>query len=473
MIIIPTEKRFDWNRKPWVLVGLVMLNVLVFFWYQSGDQSKLEQAMEAYAPLLPLEWPLYQTYLEQSGDLDTLEQAREAHALEPEFSAQFMLLDPDFFQHLSTAMFKAQSYEAATQWLREREQVNQQVAKLSWIRWGLIPSELKVTRLISHQFLHGDTMHLLGNLFFLLICGFAVEAAIGHWRFLAFYLISGIAGGLMHALFEADSSIPLVGASGAISGVMAMYLGVFMLRRIEFFYWLFVFVGYFRAPALIILPLYIGKEIFSYLSDPDAGVAFMAHAGGFIVGAGLSLLNNKFSPQTLNNDYIETPDSDPQEDVELIKILKHIEAYQFDQALRAVNAALKTRPDNFRLHLTRYNLCKIAGGQLADKAAGGLLAAAPENSADIHAQVQIIRRTPDAIGHVKSDALIALVARLCDEGETQTAEQAYRAAEKQISDTKQLMRLAVKLAQSFADLGQIPKSKEYQQRAHALQEASS
>ncbi|AFU99459.1 rhomboid family intramembrane serine protease [Simiduia agarivorans] len=473
MIIIPTEKRFDWSRKPWVLVSLVLLNVLVFFWYQSGDQDKLEQAMETYAPLLPLEWPLYQTYLEQSGDLETLEQAREAHALEPEFSAQFMLLDPDFFQHLSTAMFKAQSYDTATQWLRDREQVNQQVAKLSWIRWGLIPSELKVTRLISHQFLHGDTMHLLGNLFFLLICGFAVEAAIGHWRFLAFYLISGIAGGLMHAMFEADSSIPLVGASGAISGVMAMYLGVFMLRKIEFFYWLFVFVGYFRAPALIILPLYIGKEIFSYLSDPDAGVAFMAHAGGFIVGAGLSLLNNKFSPQTLNNDYIETPDSDPQEDADLIKVLKHIEAYQFEQALRAVNTALKTRPDNFRLHQIRYNLCKIAGGQLMEKAAAGLLGAAPETSADIHTQVQLIRRTPDAVGFVGRDALIALVARLCDEGETQAAEQAYRAAEKRISDSKQLMRLAVKLAQSFAELGQIPKSKEYQQRAHALQEATS
>ena len=65
-----------------------------------------------------------------------------------------------------------------------------------------------------------------------------------------------------------------------------MYLALFRMRRIEFFYWLFVFVGYVRLPALVVLPLYIAKELYFYFADPASNVAFLAHAGGFVVGAG-------------------------------------------------------------------------------------------------------------------------------------------------------------------------------------------
>ena len=470
MIIIPTEKRFDWRRRPWVLIGLVMMNVLVFFWYQSGDQPKLEQAMESYMPLYELEWPLYERYLEQQGDAEALEDMQQMHKMSPEFSAPQLMLDQDFYRYLHVEVFAQKSYEVASRWSEQRDQVNQQVGRLSFMRWGLIPAEWSVATLFTHQFLHGDTMHLLGNLFFLVLCGFAVEAAIGHWRFLAFYLLSGLAGGLGHMLFEAGSTAPLVGASGAISGVMAMYLGVFMLRKIEFFYWVFIFVGYFRAPALAILPLYIGKEVISYMQDPDAGIAFMAHAGGFILGALLMLANHKFSPAAVDTDYVEETTDEAPENTALGDVFRHIESYQFERALKSANAGLKAQPENFALHLARYNLCKIAGGELLERAAASLLSCPSPNSATAHQQVTVIRKHPEAIRFMQANGMIALLGRLCSEGETQVAEKTYRAASARIADKQQLMLMAKKMAQGFAELGQLPKSKEYQAIAIDLQE---
>ena len=126
-------------------------------------------------------------------------------------------------------------------------------------------------------------------MFFLVICGFAVEAAIGHLRFLLFYLFSGVVAGVSHAAMDLDSSSVLIGASGSVSAVMAMYLGVFRFKKIEFFYWFFIFVGYFRAPALLILPFYIGKELVQFYTEAGSNVAFMAHAGGFVAGLVLAL----------------------------------------------------------------------------------------------------------------------------------------------------------------------------------------
>src|SRR5690606_22718779 len=228
---------------------------------------------------------------------------------------------------------------------------------------GLIPAEMEPLSFISYQFLHGDIMHLLGNMFFLVVCGFAVEAAIGHLRFLLFYLITGIAGGLLHALLNPESSTTLVGASGAVSGVMAMYLGVFRLRKIEFFYWFFIFVGYFRAPALLILPVYVGKELVDYFSDGDSNVAFMAHVGGFVAGAALIAATLLLRPRLVDTEYVEQDqERDPFQEG-LARVYGYIENFQFQPALKAVQLMIEEYGPRFELALLRCNLLKIERGE--------------------------------------------------------------------------------------------------------------
>lgn len=137
---------------------------------------------------------------------------------------------------------------------------------------------------LTAMFLHGGFMHLGGNLLYLWIFGNNVEDAMGIVRFTIFYVVCGVGAALMHALVTPDSVIPMVGASGAISGVLGAYLLLFPWARV--FVW-FGFVFLFWVPAAVVLGLWFGLQALALLGDPAglvSGVAWGAHLGGFIVG---------------------------------------------------------------------------------------------------------------------------------------------------------------------------------------------
>ena len=236
MVIIPTEKRFDWKHAPIILFSIVVLNVLIYFGYQHNDDKKVYSALSRYSELglLEYEWPAYREFLESKNEDERLAEVQDLYNNSENPDAYFNLIyeivtDTDFFQFLLDANY-------LTSWSSARREISQQIESVSSISYGLIPKQMDTFSFISYQFLHGSAMHLIGNLFFLIVCGFAVEAAIGHLKFLLFYLISGVVGGLLFCFVDPNSNIPLVGASGSISGIMAMYLGVFRFKKIEFFY---------------------------------------------------------------------------------------------------------------------------------------------------------------------------------------------------------------------------------------------
>ncbi len=367
MIVVPTEKQLDWRHAPLVLFSIVLLNVFIFFTYQSGDNEKLLSAVESYLEhdFLREEWPHFEAYLQEQEDTTTQENAAEVYDTDDQYTlAMLILQDEGFYQHLNSIAENEFEEEFYATWANERPKIRDKVRSLSWIAHGIVPGDFKISSLLTHQFLHGGVMHLLGNMFFLVICGFAVEAAVGHWRFLAFYLLSGVAAGLFQAISDWSSTTPLVGASGSISGVMAMYLAVFRLRKIEFFYWIFFFVGYFRAPALVILPFYIGKEVFSYYTDPESNVAFLAHAGGFVAGSVLIAISLLLDKKTINEDYIENEQKFTDENQEsLAEIYQAIEKYRFSDAYTLLNKAIKIHGETFELAMIRYNLLKINRGK--------------------------------------------------------------------------------------------------------------
>lgn len=144
---------------------------------------------------------------------------------------------------------------------------------------------------LTSMFMHGGWMHLIGNMLFLWIFGDNMEDAFGHVAFLAFYLVSGVAADLAHIAADPGSSVPLVGASGAIAGVMGGYLLLFPKARVDI---LFIFVVFFRVFSLsawIVLLVWFGLQVFNSLpmQGEEAGVAYLAHAGGFAAGILLSL----------------------------------------------------------------------------------------------------------------------------------------------------------------------------------------
>lgn len=136
--------------------------------------------------------------------------------------------------------------------------------------------------LLTYMFLHGDVMHLLGNMLFLWVFGDNVEDAMGHARFLVFYLVCGVAGGLLHSLMVPDSHDALIGASGAISGVIAAYL---MLHpRVGVWVLAFKFIPL-RISAALALGLWIVFQFVMALLPQVGPTAWWAHVGGLMTGA--------------------------------------------------------------------------------------------------------------------------------------------------------------------------------------------
>jgi membrane associated rhomboid family serine protease len=142
------------------------------------------------------------------------------------------------------------------------------------------------------MFLHGGWMHILGNMWTLWIFGDNVEDRMGPVRFVVFYLLCGLAAGIVHTLTNPNSTLPTVGASGAIAGVMGAYLFLFPKSRIIVLIPIFFFPFFFELPAVTYLGFWALSQVFSgTLALGDArdvgGVAWWAHVGGFITGIAL------------------------------------------------------------------------------------------------------------------------------------------------------------------------------------------
>ena len=140
--------------------------------------------------------------------------------------------------------------------------------------------------LITYMFMHGSFMHLFGNMIFLWVFGDNVEDAMGHVRFLLFYLICGIFAGMTHALISPASDIPLIGASGAVAGVIAAYL---MLHPNVRVWCLWFFRIPLRVSAGFALLVWIGLQVLNVVMSVDTSIAWWAHIGGLIAGAVLVL----------------------------------------------------------------------------------------------------------------------------------------------------------------------------------------
>ena len=156
-----------------------------------------------------------------------------------------------------------------------------------------LPDEMVIvppaTTLLTSMFLHGGFMHLAGNMLYLWIFGNNVEDSMGHGRFVAFYLLCGVAAGLAQALVNPGSEIPMIGASGAISGVLGAYLLLYPHARVLVIVPLGLFSTLMRLRAIWVLGFWFVMQLLlsGFSGSQQGGVAFFAHIGGFVAGMAL------------------------------------------------------------------------------------------------------------------------------------------------------------------------------------------
>ena len=169
--------------------------------------------------------------------------------------------------------------------------------EIVWV-FGLIPAQLvgdeptvpggvsPIVTVFTSMFLHGGWMHLGGNMLFLWIFGNNIEDVSGHLKFLGFYLLCGVGAALAQVASAPLSEIPMIGASGAVSGVLGAYLLLFPRARVSTLVFLFIFVTVVRLRAWVLLGIWFGGQALQAAITPPGspGVAFVAHVGGFVAG---------------------------------------------------------------------------------------------------------------------------------------------------------------------------------------------
>jgi membrane associated rhomboid family serine protease len=292
MIILPIGHEQDGTRRlPWVTFGVMILCGLAFFatdradLFAEDDMEMTKDFMEA------LDYYFEHPYLELDPKFQELvfpggsdEEMREAYS--------------EFFRALPT--------EPAGGGLRSAEQqvLDKLVDKAlgsygdhPFMRWGLVPDKKSPITFITHMFLHAGWLHLLGNLLILYLAGPFIEDVWGRPIYAAFYVLSGLVAAVSFIVVNPSSEIPMVGASGAIAGVMGAFLVRYRTTQLQFFYMFgFFWRGTFSAPAWVMLPLWFGQQVFMYMltknlgDDAGGGVAYMAHIGGFVFGLAVALV---------------------------------------------------------------------------------------------------------------------------------------------------------------------------------------
>ena len=169
--------------------------------------------------------------------------------------------------------------------------------------YGVVPAYFAAPTLITSMFLHGSWMHIIGNMWYLWIFGDNVEDRLGHGRFIVFYLLCGIAAALGQVFMDPASTLPTIGASGAIAGVMGAYFVLYPQSRVLTLLPLIIIWEVIELPAFVLLGFWFLMQLFSAgtiavtaSSHGSGGVAFAAHVAGFLVGVAGVFVFRKRAP---------------------------------------------------------------------------------------------------------------------------------------------------------------------------------
>ena len=156
--------------------------------------------------------------------------------------------------------------------------------------FAFVPYDFKLFTIFTSMFMHGGLMHIIGNMWFLYIFGDNVESILGHARYFSFYIFCGIGAALGQFFIEPTSTTPMVGASGAIAGVLGAYMIKFPKAKVHVFAVIIIFITTFIVPAQIVLGIWFIMQLSGGLNslgiNTTGGVAWFAHIGGFLVGVG-------------------------------------------------------------------------------------------------------------------------------------------------------------------------------------------
>jgi hypothetical protein len=219
------------------------------------------------------------------------------------------------------------------------------------------------------------------------------------------------------------------------------------------------------------LPIYIGKELYDFMSNDGSNVAYMAHAGGFVAGALLIAVSLHFNPQTVNEEYVEKDQTNNEYQEKLDKVYNALENFQFSAALKAVNAVIQEYGLNVQLAALRYNLAKIHQPDGYAQWVQDLLVQKTRDRNELSKMQRAWQENPDIAQQLDDDKAFDLAFRFSNKEQFSTAELIFKSLREKKPQDPQLSLLAQKLAEVAHNLHEPKKHKTYMQFAKANQSA--
>jgi len=360
MLIIPLTGKISWRNPPIVTIAIVLANCLVWFVLQAGDTEKQFAASRFYftSGLANIEISHYIAYRDDRL-LEPVEILTDDQFDEETLVQNYLAMQQDelFQQKLKNDEIIRPADQIYAEWKDLKTEYELERSELTSLRYGFIPAQKSLLTSFTHMFMHGSTGHLVGNMIFLWIVGCMLEMGLGRLRYAVFYIFGGLCAVWLFWLIYMNSTIPLVGASGAIAGLMGAFAVLFGKRKVKIFYSLGFYFNYLKIPAIILLPIWIGQEFYQLFGGGATHVAYVAHIGGLIGGALFGFICLKLS-LGFNQDVIaDTPVDVISPQVE--KALEHIAELDLAAGCQILEKVLANDPQNIDVLTHLFNVYKL------------------------------------------------------------------------------------------------------------------
>jgi len=471
-MIVPLARRPDWRRPPVVTLALILINVLIYFGAQLDDTQGEHEAFDYYfsTDLPEIELPAYRRYLDDPDNptqYPTLRLYLDEQGSDFDRAlAQTMIHDGPFMQRLSAGKIITPDSPHYARWQSLRQAFEARLNASTTYRFAQVNIRPSLLTAFTSLFLHGSVDHLLGNMIFLFLFGYVVEAVLGPWLTLAGYLLSGLFANGLYLLMEPASGQLALGASGAIFGLSGMYVVLFGLRKIRFFYTLLFYFGHFRAPAIILLPVWLLYQLYEYLFAPG-NVNNLAHMGGLLGGTLFVLALRRWAAPTIDLDYLEEEDRQRRFEARYAEGMAALSRMDADRARRIFRELAAAQPDNVNLMIQRYNVAKLQPeDDEIHEAARRLLTLPPADPATVKLQhdtfVDYVRRVQPRV-RLSPEEMMNLALRFAARGYLDEAEKIIVHLSRRLSDFRRIPEGLVALVTHFRRANQQQKAEHYLQ----------
>lgn len=456
-LILPIHRRLDWRRAPWITLLLILINSIVYFGIQSGDQAERLAAVDYYYQhgLAEIEQPRYLDWLRDHGEVQQADKLARLRGTRREPLILFNLQrDRDFRTDLAAQRVVPPEDPDFRRWQHDRQRFNQLWGKPVTERYEFDPSHPLSFTWFTSMFLHGGFWHLFGNMVFLLVVGMLVEPALGSLRFSAAYVLGGAGASAAYLLAHWNGGPPALGASGAIAGIMGLYTVLFGMRRVRFFYVLFFYFDFFKAPAIAVLPFWLGEQIISALTSSEP-VAYSAHIGGLITGALIGLWHRWRGNE--RRDYLDEEIHQAEDAAKYQQALDLIGQVRFGEAVKLLRELTEQHPEERKYLQQWYKAAKHdPAGEAYHQAALRVLTLPGSDRATlslVRDTWQDYRKRTGGRLRLRADQLAALARRFANNGLPDEARPIVQTLARKQPDQPATARLFADLARSFLAAG--------------------